>query len=121
MSDRPLHEFIDLDAYDVVTREQYEKVVDDRDRLADTLRDPDYSPAYQDEYQRLWHKAAADRDRLADVLRGLAKHTLGEAFGADAGLCWCDPFYREEEWPGHDERCSAVRAALSATDREPNG
>jgi hypothetical protein len=27
--------------------------------------DPDYSPEYQDEYQRLWHEAAAERDRLA--------------------------------------------------------
>ena len=26
--------------------------------------DPAYSPAYQDEYQRLWHEAAAERDRL---------------------------------------------------------
>lgn len=32
--------------------------------------DPDYSPAYQDEYQRLWHKAAAQRDAAeAEVVR----------------------------------------------------
>jgi TolA-binding protein len=28
------------------------------------VSDPDYLPAYQDEYQRLWHEAAAERDAL---------------------------------------------------------
>lgn len=28
------------------------------------LFDRDYSPAYQDEYQRLWHEAAGERDEL---------------------------------------------------------
>lgn len=27
------------------------------------MDDPDYSPAYQDEYQRLWHVAASERDQ----------------------------------------------------------
>lgn len=31
-------------------------------------RDDDYSPAYQDEYQRLWHQAAADRQVLCAAL-----------------------------------------------------
>jgi len=49
------------------------------------------------------------------ALRGLSKHTLGEAFGADAGACWCDPFYRgdgtaEPVWPGHTETCAWIRA-----------
>ena len=30
------------------------------------MNDPDYSPEYQDEYQRLWHGAAAERDRLRE-------------------------------------------------------
>jgi hypothetical protein len=33
----------------------------------------DYSPAYQDEYQRLWHEAAAERDRLRSQLAVLQK------------------------------------------------
>lgn len=28
------------------------------------MNDPDYSPAYQDEYQRLWHEAAASAQIL---------------------------------------------------------
>lgn len=35
------------------------------------LFDRDYSPAYQDEYQRLWHEAARDRDRYERALRRL--------------------------------------------------
>ena len=82
--------------------------------------DPDYSPDYQDEYQRLWHEAAGRADaaeareaRLRDGLREHAKHELGEKFGADAGDCWCDPFYRGEKWPGHDELCTRIRALLA--------
>lgn len=33
--------------------------------------DPDYSKEYQDEYQRLWHKAAAERDALSARLAAL--------------------------------------------------
>lgn len=39
--------------------------------------DPDYSPAYQDEYQRLWHQAAAERDRLRELCRPVV-----EGYGA---------------------------------------
>jgi hypothetical protein len=31
--------------------------------------DPDYSPEYQDEYQRLWHKSAAEARMLREVCR----------------------------------------------------
>jgi len=44
------------------------------------------------------------------ALRGLSKNTLGEDFGADAGPCWCDPFYRGLKWPGHMETCAWIRA-----------
>ena len=39
--------------------------------LCNWLRSPalDYSPAYQDEYQRLWHAAAKERDALRLRLR----------------------------------------------------
>ena len=37
------------------------------------MLDPDYSPAYQDEYQRLWHEAAAGRDRLREALEKIAE------------------------------------------------
>lgn len=30
--------------------------------------DPDYSPAYQDEYQRLWHEAVRERKGLAEAI-----------------------------------------------------
>lgn len=33
------------------------------------VEDDEYSPAYQDEYRRLWHGAAAERDRLLVFLR----------------------------------------------------
>lgn len=50
-------------------------------RIASALAlQKDYSPAYQDEYQRLWHKAAAERDSLAsqveELMRDIAR--LGE-------------------------------------------
>ena len=32
------------------------------------FNDPDYSPAYQDEYQRLWHEARAKIERLREAL-----------------------------------------------------
>jgi hypothetical protein len=35
------------------------------------MTDPDYSPAYQDEYQRLWHKAAAERDAYRKILESM--------------------------------------------------
>lgn len=44
--------------------------------------DPDYSPAYQDEYQRLWHEAAAERDALsreAAQLRKILREVRGVA------------------------------------------
>lgn len=34
-------------------------------------QDPDYSPAFQDEYRRLWHEAAAERDKLKRQLERL--------------------------------------------------
>ena len=43
-------------------------------RVMETLDDADYSPAFQDEYQRLWHEAAAARDELRDVLAALLDH-----------------------------------------------
>ena len=49
---------------------------------------------------------------LIFALRSLAVYDLGEPFGEDAGLCWCDPFYRGTEWPGHDELCSFIRQRL---------
>lgn len=52
-------------------------------------------------------------DDLIYAIKGLAKHELGEAFGEDAGLCWCDPFYRGTEWPGHDVQCSWIRGLLA--------
>jgi hypothetical protein len=39
--------------------------------LRKRLFDRDYSPAYQDEYQRLWHEAAAERDKLKRQLERL--------------------------------------------------
>ena len=65
---------------------------------------------------RLMQRAEAAEAALADTRRALenfAKHELGEAFGADAGPCWCDPFYRGEKWPGHDEACQKARRALA--------
>lgn len=57
---------------------------------------------------------------LLYALKGLAKHELGEAFGDDAGLCWCDPFFdRGPEWPGHDEACSWIRGLVGETPNRP--
>jgi hypothetical protein len=51
---------------------------------------------------------------LEYALQGLAGHILGEAFGKDQGLCWCDPFYgRGPEWPGHDEKCTWIRKIMN--------
>ena len=41
------------------------------------MLDPDYSPAYQDEYQRLWHEAAAERDRLTGQIGTVKTHMNG--------------------------------------------
>lgn len=46
-------------------------------------QDPDYSPKYQDEYQRLWHQAAADLARAA-AERDAFKAALVEIAQADA-------------------------------------
>lgn len=35
--------------------------------------DPDYSPEYQDAYQRLWWEASAVRDRYKAALREIAE------------------------------------------------
>lgn len=35
------------------------------------LFDLDYSPSFQDEYQRLWHEAAKERDELRRQLNRL--------------------------------------------------
>lgn len=44
------------------------------------MTDPDYSPAYQDEYQRLWHEAAA-RAEAAEAERDTAR--AAHAISAD--------------------------------------
>ena len=41
--------------------------------LRKRLFDRDYSPAFQDEYQRLWHEAAAARDESARQLREMVR------------------------------------------------
>jgi hypothetical protein len=46
----------------------------DKGTLWDHVRklfDRDYSPAYQDEYQRLWHQSAADAERLRNLAGAL--------------------------------------------------
>jgi hypothetical protein len=50
---------------------------------------------------------------LEYALQGLAGHVLGSEFLKDQGLCWCNPFYRGEEWPGHDERCTWIRKIMN--------
>lgn len=42
-------------------------------------QDSDYSPEYQDAYQRLWHEAAADRDRYKNAIKEALDHWPGEA------------------------------------------
>lgn len=50
--------------------DRVESFVREADAEIARLRDPDYSPAYQDEYQRLWHEAAARAEAAeADVAR----------------------------------------------------
>jgi hypothetical protein len=41
MSERPLHEYIDLEVYGVVTREQYEKAVERAERAEAALLEVD--------------------------------------------------------------------------------
>ena len=40
-----------------------------RQATAAPVGDADYSPEFQDEYQRLWHEVAAERDRLRAALK----------------------------------------------------
>ena len=58
-------------------RDEARKAIYDRDEYGrktgcdcheHSTGDPDYTPAYQDEYQRLWHEAAARAQRLESAL-----------------------------------------------------
>lgn len=42
-----------------------------------TLEDPDYSPTYQEEYQRLWHETAKERDKLRHQIAALEEDLDG--------------------------------------------
>ena len=64
------------------------------ERVAQKLPDGDYSPAYQDEYQRLWHEAAKARDDLASLRR--CDEPMPESGSTPMFACFCDL------WPGHD-------------------
>lgn len=66
--------------------------------------DPDYSPAYQDEYQRLWHEAANQRQALvvrSDVLERERNVALDRITALEIAL-------EEREW--------AARRMLQALD-----
>lgn len=64
-----------------------------------TLRDPDYRPHYQDEYQRLWHEAAADAERLRNLAGSLLKIQTQRGLGR----------FFPDELPMMDELAKVVR------------
>lgn len=66
---------------------------------APDANDPDYSPAYQDEYQRLWHQAAADAERLRNLSGALLKLQTERGLGR----------FFPDELPLMDELAKAVR------------
>lgn len=55
------------------TRRGKGTIVEKRKRLPLVIEDSDYSPEYQDEYQRLWHETARRRDELTTALREIAE------------------------------------------------
>lgn len=62
---------------------------------ASALVAEEYSPAFQDEYRRLWHEAAAERDRLVRENRDLEVR-LGSSLAAYEELTYHVPGMHKE-------------------------
>lgn len=59
--------------------------LDELEQRLTIAEDPDHSPVYQDEYQRLWHQAAAERDEAAARAgRAEARAEAAEAIARNA-------------------------------------
>lgn len=74
--------------------------------VGEVASDPDYSHAYQDEYQRLWHEAAARVKKLEEALEAYDRWASSMP---DAGFSDKSP--RWAWW--HKRPADIARAALS--------
>jgi hypothetical protein len=112
-------------------RDEARKAIYDRDEYGRTTGcdchersagDPDYTPAFQDEYQRLWHEAAARADRAENDLLNEShayERAMERAEAAEARVAQLEGALRLAFSIGHQawcacDTCAPICAALDA-------